>query len=192
MIIGITGSVGSGKSTIAKIFSKHHYARIDADEIAHKILQSKKIIKTLSLEFGSEIIKNNAIDREIFGNLVFNDDIKLKKLNSIIHPMITAEIKKEIIKIRKKNGPKAKIIVDAPLLLEVGAEELVDKIIVIKASNNSIISRNRRFTKEQIENILKHQMPLEEKMKYADFMIDNDKNFSNTEKQITDIIKSLE
>ncbi|MEK6942436.1 MAG: dephospho-CoA kinase [Nanoarchaeota archaeon] len=192
MIIGITGSVGSGKSTIAKIFSKHHYIRIDADEIAHKILQNKKIIKIISAEFGSETVKNNSIDREVFGNTVFNDDAKLKKLNSIMHPLIILEIKKEIVKIRKKSGSKSKIIVDAPLLLEVGAEDLVDKIIVIKASNNSILSRNRRFTKGQIENILKHQMPLEEKMKHADFMIDNDKNFSNTEKQITDIIKSLE
>ena len=192
MIIGITGSVGSGKSTIAKIFSKHHYIRIDADEIAHKILQNKKIIKIISAEFGSETVKNNSIDREVFGNTVFNDDAKLKKLNSIMHPLIILEIKKEIVKIRKKSGSKSKIIVDAPLLLEVVAEDLVDKIIVIKASNNSILSRNRRFTKGQIENILKHQMPLEEKMKHADFMIDNDKNFSNTEKQITDIIKSLE
>ena len=193
MIIGITGSIGAGKTTIAKLFSRHGYERIDADEIAHGLLKKnsasyKKIIK----EFGSEILdKSNNIDREKFGEIVFNDDAKLKKLNSITHPIIINEIKKEIKKIRQKNK-NAKIAVDAPLLFEANAEDIVDKIIVIKTSNNSVISRNRKFTKGQIENILKHQMPLEEKMKYADFMIENDRNFKHMEKQVIEIIKNLE
>jgi len=101
MIIGITGSIGSGKTTAAKIFSKYHYTRIDADEIGHELLKSNKKIKNkLITYFGNEIIgKNGNIDRKKLGGIVFNDKNELKKLNSIMHPLIINEIKNKIKKI---------------------------------------------------------------------------------------------
>ncbi|MBI2653238.1 dephospho-CoA kinase [Candidatus Woesearchaeota archaeon] len=194
-IIGITGSISSGKTVAAKIFSRHWYNRIDADEIGHQILQKnsdayRRVIK----EFGNEILdKNRNIDRKKLGDVVFNDDKKLKKLNSITHPMILNEIRKQIKKIQKKCGNKTKIIIDAPLLLETKAKDLIDKIIVVKTDKKNIYERaGKKYPREKIEKILKSQMPLEEKLKRADFVIDNNKDLRHLEKQILGIIQNIE
>lgn len=194
MIIGITGSIGSGKTTTAKIFSKHHFTRIDADEIGHRAIKRnsaayKKILK----EFGNEILdKNKNIDRKKLGNVVFNDNKKLNKLNSITHPIIINEIKTQIKKIKQKCGKNARIIVDAPLLLETKTKGLVDKIIVVKSDQNEVIKRMaEKYTKQKIEKILKMQMPLSKKLKHADFVIENNSDFWNLEKQVKNIIAKL-
>lgn len=193
MILGITGSIGSGKTTAAKIFSKYHYSRIDADEIGHKLLKSDKKIKNRAIkEFGKEILdKNGNIDRKKLGEIVFNDRNKLKKLNSIMHPPIISEIKNQIKKIQKKCGADAKIIIDAPLLLEIGADKLVDKVVVLKAFHENVISRNKHFSMEQLEKISMTQMSLAEKLKKADFMIDNTKDMSHLKKQVKEIVNKL-
>ncbi|MBI2659448.1 dephospho-CoA kinase [Candidatus Woesearchaeota archaeon] len=191
MIVGITGAVGSGKTTIAKIFSRHHFNRIDADEIGHEIIKKnsaayKKIIE----EFGNGILgKNKNIDRKKLGNVVFNNANKLKKLNSITHPIIINEIKHQIKIIKEKCGNKTRIIVDAPLLLET---KIADKVIVVRCSKENTIKRNKKYPREKIERILKLQMPLGEKIKHADFVIDNNKGMEHLEKLVIKVIKSVE
>src|SRR3989344_1345761 len=98
MIIGITGPIGSGKTTVAKLFSRHWYDRIDADEISHQIMKNNSVVyKKIIQEFGNKILdKNKNIDREKLGDIVFNYATKLKKLNSIMHPIIINEIKNKI------------------------------------------------------------------------------------------------
>src|SRR3989338_5381544 len=98
MIIGITGPIGSGKSTAAKLFSRHHYSRIDADEIAHDLIKkNSQIYKKIINEFGNEILdKQKNIDRNKLGNIVFSDYVQLKNLNSIMHSVIIKEIKSQI------------------------------------------------------------------------------------------------
>lgn len=211
LILGITGSVGSGKTTIAKIFSKHHFNRIDADEIGHQIIKKNSAAyKRIINKFGIGILdKNKNIDRNKLGNVVFNDNSKLKELNSITHPIIINEIKIQIKKIKEKCKGKTKIIIDAPLLLETSyrnnvsvelknkkflskTKNLVDKIIVVKCSKENILKRNKKYPKEKIERILKLQMPLEEKLKHADFAIDNNRDLKHLEKQIIKIIKRIE
>ena len=194
MILGITGSIGSGKTTASNLFKKLGFFIVNADEIGHEVIKKnsaayKKIIK----EFGNEILDNNKnIDRKILGSIVFNDKIKLKKLNSIMHPIIINEIENQIKKIKQKCGNKTKIVIDAPLLLETKTKNLVDKIIVVKADKKNIIKRlNKRFSKEKIEKILKSQMPLDEKLRYVDFVIDNNKDLKHLEKQVENIIKKL-
>ena len=193
MIIGITGSIGSGKTTAARIFSKYRYNRIDADDIAHEIIgKNTKAYKIIIKTFGNGILdKNKGIDRKKLGNLVFNDEIKLKKLNSSMHPIIIEEIKNQVKKIQNKCLGEPKIIIDAPLLLETGAKKLVDKIIVVKTFSDNIIKRNKRFSIKQIETISKYQMPLNEKLKHADFVIDNNGDLKNLEKQVEEVIKTI-
>ena len=193
MILGITGSIGSGKTTVAKLFSRHWYSRIDADEIGHNLIKkNSKAYGKIVREFGNGILgKNSNIDRKKLGEIVFNDIKKLKKLNSIMHPLIINEIKNNIRKIKQECGNRAKIIIDAPLLLETKAKNLVDKVIVVKCSRENILKRSRKFTRRQIERILKAQMPLNEKLKYADFVIDNNKDSGHLEKQVKIIIQQL-
>ena len=194
MIIGITGSIGSGKTTAARIFSKFHYSRIDADKIGHELLKSDKKIKNKIIkDFGKEILdKNKNIDRKKLGDLVFNDKNELKKLNLIMHPLIIDEIKNQIKNIQKKGGNDARIIIDAPLLIETSLKDYVDKIVVIRSDKNKTMKRlNKRYPEELIERILKVQTPLEEKLKYADFVIENDNGFKNLEKQVKNIVGKL-
>jgi len=193
MIIGITGSIGSGKTTVAKIFSKHWYTRIDADEIGHELIKSNKIIyKKLVKEFGKGILDSNKkINRKKLGKIVFNDVKKLKKLNSIIHPKIINAIKKGIIEVKKDCHRKPLIVIDAPLLLETKAKKLVDKVIVVKSTKKIILKRNKKFPGEKIERILNAQMPLEKKLKHADFVITNDGTRAELEKQSMKIIQKI-
>ena len=193
-IIGITGSIGSGKTTVAKLFKKHDYNKIDADEIGHKIIRKnsaayKKIIK----KFGSKISdKSKNIDRTRLGDLVFGNVKKLKKLNSILHPLIIKEIKIQIKKIKDKCQDETKIVIDAPLLLETKTKNFVDKIIVVKCDKKNIFKRlSKKYPKEKIERILKSQMPLNKKLKFADFVIDNNKDVGNLEKEVDKIIVRL-
>lgn len=195
MIVGITGSIGSGKTTAAKIFSRHHFSIIDADEIGHDLIKKGSChYKRLIGEFGNEILgKNKNIDREKLGNIVFDDSRKLGKLNSMMHPAIVREIKTQIKKIREECGNKAKIIVDAPLLLETKTKSLVDKIIVVRPKKEKMIRRlRRRYPKERIEKILNAQMKLDEKLRHADYVIDNDKDFKHLEKRVMGIIGEME
>ena len=193
MIIGITGSIGSGKTTIAKLFSRYHFNRIDADEIAHKIIDNKEIKNKIIKSFGKGILnKKNKINRKGLGDIVFNDKSKLSKLNSIMLPSIINKIKNLVKRIKNNYGADAKIVIDAPLLLETKAKNLVDKIIVVKAYKKNIIKRlNKKYPEEKIEKILKVQIPLGKKLGYADFVIDNNKDLKHLENQVKEFIKKL-
>ena len=194
MIIGITGSIGSGKTTAAKLFSRHWYSRIDADEIGHNIIKkNSNAYKKITKEFGIDILdKNKNIDRDRLSNIVFNDKKALEKLNSITHLIIASEIKDQIKKIQKKCGNRAKIVIDAPLLLETKTKKLVDKVIVVKTDKKNILKRlNKKYAREKIEKILKVQMPLSQKLEYADFVIDNNGDLRHLEEQVKKIIEKL-
>lgn len=191
MILGITGSIGSGKTTATNMFKRHGFEVINADNIYHKISKPNELIyKKIVEEFGNEIINSDkTINREKLKKIVFSDDKKLKKLNSVTHPIIISEIKKLIEEAKNKN-----IIVDAPLLLESNAKNLVDKIIVVKCNDNIRIQRllkKGKHTKEEIKNITKSQMQIKEKLKYADFVVYNNGELKHLEKQVVAIIKNL-
>lgn len=191
MIIGITGSIGSGKSTAAKIFEKYGFEVINADELYHKISKPNKLIyRKIIKEFGEKIINpDKSINRDKLKKIVFSDDKKLKKLNSITHPIIISEIKRLIKKNKNKN-----IIVDAPLLLESDAKNLVDGIIVVKCNDKIRIQRlvkKGKLTQEQIKKITKSQMPLNKKLGLADFVINNSGNLNYLENQVKDAVKKL-
>ena len=195
MIIGITGSIGSGKTAVGYLFKSHGFKIIDADEIGHEIIKKnsiayKKIIKT----FGNKVLdKNGNIDRKKLGDIVFSDKEKLKKLNSIAHPIITKEIKNKIKKIKKQCRGKTRIVVDAPLLFETRTKNFVEKIVVVKCDKNNILKRlSKKYPKDKIEKILKAQMPLDEKLKRSDFVIDNNKDLKHLEEQVKSIINKLE
>ncbi|HLG23325.1 MAG TPA: dephospho-CoA kinase [Candidatus Nanoarchaeia archaeon] len=184
MIVGITGSIGSGKTTVANLFKKHGFKVINADEMYHKLSKpDKSIYNKIIKEFGKGILnKDKTINRETLKKIVFSDPKKLKKLNSITHPLILKEIKKEINNSKSKN-----IVLDVPLLIEAGMQELVDKVIVIKCDEKTQIKRllkKGKHTKKEILNILKSQMPIKEKMEHADFVIDNKRNLNHLKTQI--------
>ena len=189
MIIGITGSIGSGKTTVASIFSRQGFLLIDADEISHSLIRKNRAgYRKVLTEFGDKILdKNMDIDRKKLGDIVFNDARKLDKLNSLLHPSIGSEIRKKTKKSKNKD-----FVLDIPLLIETNAKNLVDKIVLVKSDKRDIFSRLRKkYPREKIEKILKNQMPFKQKLRYADFVVKNDGNDKGLEKQVLEILKKL-
>ena len=187
MILGITGSFGSGKTTVADIFKKYGFEVINADELYHDIYgKDEKLKIKIKKEFGT-------LDRNKIKKIVFNDYKRLKKLNGITHPIIIKSIKKEIEAIKKYNKD-ARIIVDVPLLFEAKMQNMFDKIIVVKCNEKAQIKRllkKGKHLEEEIKHIIKSQMPIEEKIEYADFVVDNSKTLEKTKNRIEAIIKNI-
>lgn len=183
LIIGITGSFGSGKTTVAGIFSSLGAEVIDADKIAHRVISPKtKVYKAVVNAFGRDILKKNgSIDRGKLSGIVFNDKELLGKLNKIIHPEVIRQIKIAI-----NNSFKEVIVLDVPLLIEAGLKSMVDNLVVVKISRKVQIERlvnKTSLTKQEILKRIKAQMPLREKIRIADFIIDNNGTAGNTYKQ---------
>lgn len=188
MILGITGSFGSGKTAVAKILKKYGYKIINADKIGHRLYHKKAIKNKVIRAFGKKILTKNKIDRRKLKNIVFYNKKELKKLNKIMWPEIIKEIKSTIRK------PYKNIAIDAAILIEAKALSLVDKLIVVRINNKSLMKRlinKDKYTKQDINNILKSQLPQNKKVEYADYIIDNSKSLNNTEKQVKKIIKSI-
>ena len=183
MIIGITGGIATGKSTIVKYLLRMGNIIIDADKISREIIEEKEIIEKIVDEFGKEIIKSKKIDRPKLRELVFNDEEKLKKLNAITHPAILNKINLEI----EKNKDKKIIFVDIPLLYEVGFEKNVDKVLVVYSSYEIQLKRlmeRDNISYDLAQNMIKSQMNLKEKIDKADYIIDNNGNLKEFEDKI--------
>ena len=128
MILGLTGSIGSGKTTIAKFFSERGFIVIDADRAGHEVLENDEIVKIEVInDFGDDILDElGNIDREKLGNIVFGNASMLEKLNNLLHPVIIGNIKSSIKHYKKNN--KNNILIEAPLLIETEAKDLVEKM----------------------------------------------------------------
>lgn len=190
-VLGLTGSFGSGKSTVAKIFKSYGAKVIDADLLAHECISPgkpayKKIVKL----FGRDILcKNRILDRAKLGQLVFNDLGSLKKLNNIVHPEVIRQMKNQI-----KSAKQNLVVLDVPLLIEAGLENMVDKIIVVKITRAQQLKRIQNKTLLSEADILKRikaQMSLSAKERLADFVIDNSGTIEETKKQAENVWRSL-
>lgn len=176
--IGLTGGIGSGKSTVDTLFRERGAYIIDFDTLAHAAEAPNSVAwKGIVDTFGREILKSdNTIDRKKLGNIVFRDNEKLNTLNSIVHPAVFNEWKRTIERIRREK-PDAIIISDIPLLIEAGWQEFVDCVILVYISPEEqlkrIIKRND-YSRPEAEERLNSQMPIDEKIAYADFIINNE------------------
>lgn len=191
MIIGITGSLGSGKSTVAQSFSREGFHVIDVDKLYHQISHAgSKIQRAIERHFGKDVIrKDGSVDRQKLKDIVFQDSEKLTLLNRLTHPVILQAMERELNKHRRKD-----IIIDAPLLIEAGFHEYCDKVIVVRAKRDIQIRRamrRKRLTGQEAKQILRSQMPFSRKKPYADFIIDNSGAVAQTEKQVQKILKTL-
>ena len=184
MKIILTGGIGTGKSSAAEIFKELGYRVIDADTIAHKELEnSQDEIKKL---FGEELVKEGQVDRKRLGSIVFNDSLKKRELEKLLHPKIRQKIKEEVQKLESK---KEKFIIDIPLFFESKGYD-ADKVIVVYAPKEMQIKRVMKRDGLSYEEALKRvqsQMDIEKKKKMADIVIDNTKDLQNLQKEVKKI-----
>ena len=173
--IGITGGIGSGKSTVSKILQTMGYPVFNSDDQARKILfQSKDLHDKLKENFGEEIVVNGIPDKVSLAKIVFSSKEKLKMLNELIHPLVRISFDEWILK------QKSKIVIkEAAILIESGAYKECDKIIVVKSPEELRIKRVMKrdsVTEEEVKMRMKNQLSSNELMKFADFVIENDES----------------
>ncbi len=193
--IGLTGSIATGKSTVAKMFKDLGFYVIDADEIAHSVYKKgERAYFEIIKAFGENILgENGEIDRKKLGKLVLNDKEKLSLLEKIVHPAVEQK-RLEILEKIKKENPHAFVIYDVPLLFEKNLKSMFDCVILVYVPQEVQIKRlmeRDRISKDEALKKLSLQLPIDEKRKLADIVIDNSKTLAETQKQVESIAEKI-
>ncbi|MEY4617260.1 MAG: hypothetical protein RJB66_2220 [Pseudomonadota bacterium] len=192
--IGLTGSIGAGKSTVANALRKAGYHVIDADAIAHESL--KKGTTTYDLivkKIGPTIVEQNGdIDRRALGRVVFGNSSEKSWLEGVIHPHVQARVRELRTELEQKGEFMA--FYEVPLLFEKGLQSQFDKVVVVWVSpdvQQERLQKRNAWSAEEISQRNQAQWPIAEKLKQADFAINNDGSLADLEKQIDHVIKQL-
>lgn len=186
MVIGITGSIASGKTTTTKYLKSLGFKVIDCDEISHNIILKPNAGYYKLIQNFDDILDGDQISREKLRNIVFNNTKQLKKLNDLLHPLIYDEVKSQI--------NEDIVFIDCPLLFETNFINLCDKSIVVSIDEDIQIQRlvNRNnISKEDAENRISLQMSLKEKEELSTFVVYNNKDENYLFNQINIILESL-
>ncbi|MCL1864261.1 MAG: dephospho-CoA kinase [Spirochaetes bacterium] len=189
MRVGVTGIFASGKGTVCEMFGELGAEVIDTDIIAREIMEPEhEALKQIIERFGSEFIKSDGtLDRRGFANSVFGNNEKVKVLNEITHPAI----KKTVI---ERTSDNKIYMINTPLLFEAEFDKFMDYNIVVTANEGQVLSRGSKRDKifeDEIKERLKHQIPLNEKIKLADYIIDNSGSIEHTKRQVVNLWKIL-
>ena len=194
-IIGITGGVGAGKSTVLDYLREQFHAYvIQADQVGHQVMEPGEICYSQVIAlFGEHILKKDkTIDRKAVSDVVFGNEEKLKKLNGIIHPAVRQFVLEEIQ--LQKEKKTAIVVVEAALLLEEHYEKFCDKVWYVHTDREIRISRlmeNRGYSREKSESIISSQAPDEYFAKHADYIIRNNGDIKDTWLQVEEGIRLL-
>ena len=176
ILVGLTGGVATGKTTVARMFRACGAHVIDADALARQVVEpGKPAWREIVKIFGRRMLKaDRTIDRAALGKQVFSSPRKLRKLGRIIHPRVAREqarLTREIV----KKDPEAVVIYDAPVLIEAGAHTRMDRIIVVTADRKTQIARllkRNGISRAEALRRIRAQMPLAEKVAHADYVVD--------------------
>ena len=196
MIIGITGGIGTGKSTVSNYLIEKGYNVIDADKISREIIGNIQIQKIIIQTFGSQILEdplniNSNISRNKLRKIVFSNKKNTVKINDIMHPAIIEEIKRQI----DLQKTRKLVFVDVPLLFETNLEYLFDKILLVYANQEiqikRVMERDNKDREETIK-IIKSQMNIEEKKYKSDYIIDNISTVKDLKIKVDKFLKDLE
>lgn len=196
LLVGLTGGFGSGKSTVASMLEQDGLTVISADSLAREVCEpGTEAFKEIVQTFGQELVaEDGSLDRKRLGEVVFASSVLLLQLNHIVHPRVIAR-ESELVEEFEKSNPHGILVLDVPLLIEAERHHLVDFVVVVNAPAELRFERlKRRFgnlDRAAVEARMKHQLPLEEKVKLADFVIDNGGDLASTREQVTELVGQL-
>lgn len=190
-IIGLTGGIASGKSTVSNMLKKRGFTIVDADVAARAVVErGEKAYEQVVVSFGRDILlSDGSIDRAKLGSIIFHDEKERNKLNQIVHPAVRIrmdEWKKEAIAAGKQT-----IIYDIPLLFESKLTHLVEKTILVFVNEETQLQRlmkRNKLTESEAMARIQSQISLKEKINLADYVIDNNGSLTHTEDQLDDLI----
>lgn len=195
LVVGLTGGIGSGKTAVSEILAEQGAYVIDADQIARELVEPQRpawieLVRT----FGKEILLGEgSIDRKKLAEKIFANPNQREHLNRILHPLITEEMDRRTREIGRRNH-QAIVVIDAPLLIEVGYQRKVEKLIVVTATQAEQVKRLKgrdRIISEEALRRIASQMDLEEKAKLADFVIRNDGSLTELRKKAKEVFQEL-
>ena len=194
-IIGLTGGIGSGKSTVARFLAEQGAVIVDADKVGHEVLSANSEVKQqLIATFGSDIITNSGeIDRKKLGDIVFTNSEARARLNQTIHPAIHGTVKAQLEEYRQQGV--AIVVIDAALLLDAGWTPLMDAVWVTVAPEATIIRRLRERTglsEAESQARIQAQLSSAERIKHADVVIDTDCNLDELRLKIKELWQRLQ
>ena len=192
MIIGLTGSIATGKSTVAKMLKEYNLPIVDADVVARQVVEpGTDTLKQIAQLFGQDVIKEDGtMDREKVGAIIFHQPDKRQQYNGVIHPAIRTEMLRQRDEYIAKGEPH--VIMDIPLLFESKLQHFVEKILVVSVTEEiqlqRLIERNG-FTEEEARARISTQLPISVKIEGADAVVYNDGTIEQTKQQLNIILK---
>lgn len=195
ILVGLTGGVACGKSSVARLFQDCGAILIDADVLARMVVErGKPALKDIARVFGKKTLQpDGMLNRPALAKIVFGSPAKLKKLNAIVHPRVAREQTKLTRSIETQE-PQTVVIYDAPVLIEAGAHKRMDKIIVVSADEKTQVKRlhNRnRLSRAEALRRIKIQLPLAKKITLADYVIDGTLSYEQTKHEVERIYEEL-
>ncbi len=191
LLIGLTGGMGSGKTLVASTFKKLGAFIIDADILCRElVLRGQPALDLIVQTFGPDILDSAGnLDRKKMASIIFDDAKRKQDLENILHPLVFSEEEKIYREIHQQN-PQALVIIDAALLIESGNYKNVDKVVLVACDVETQVQRvlkRSAFNREEVLDRIRSQMPLAEKRKFADYIIDN----SSTEEDLRESVEKL-
>lgn len=195
LLVGLTGSIATGKSTVSEMFRRKGAEIIDADHIAREVVEpGTEGLARIVREFGPGMLdEEGKLNRERLGARIFQNPAEREKLNRLLHPLIVDCMRAKTEKIKKEKDPDL-LIWDVPLLIEGNLTQWVEAVILVYTPKEIQLERlmkRNALSKEEAEKRILAQMDIEEKKKYADYMIDNRGTLSETERQVDQLWKQL-
>lgn len=193
--VGLTGGIGCGKSTVAKMLADKGARVIDFDALTHDVqAPDRPAWRTIISLFGEGVLNaDRTIDRTKLAALVFDDKNMLKRLNDIVHPIVLEAWHQQLKEIEKEY-PEAIVLSDVPLLMEIGLEHLVDLVVLVYAPPEEQIRRimeRNGYTRDEAQKRLSAQMPIDEKIPRADIVIHNQASLDRTQKAVDQVWEEL-
>lgn len=194
MIIGLTGGIASGKSTVSELLKERRIPVVDADVIAREVVEpGKNAYQQIVAAFGSCILlPNGEIDRKALGEIVFSDEQQRQVLNGIVHPEVRKEMTRQAEE-ASQSGYEL-VVMDIPLLFESKLQYMVDKIVLVYVPSDVQLIRlmdRDKIDEEQAQKRIKSQFPIETKKNEADFIIDNSGTREETKAQVDQLLVTL-